>query len=1200
MIKRTLLLRFLVLFTLASASGISQDTRENADLKLAIGLYNDGLFGQAEDQFKRFIDKFPNTASGIEARFYLGLVQQKLKKYHDARSTFQDFALRYQDHSKAPDALWNLGELYAVEHNYPEAASAFARLKTFHPKSARAPAALLEASKYFEKAGDMENATLVLNSLLVEYPQSDVLLPATYALARLFMEAGSYDRALSELRRVQNSTANPVLRAKATVAIGEVQALLGNNAEAELRFREVIMQAANTPAAYEAQLRLADMQRANGQNADATAGYDAVMKNTAAPAEVRIEAYAGAAENAIAADRSADAVRIYASLFAAFPDQSFEPSIFRRAARASEQAADHAGAAKYLDRIYADTLLSIDKRGILVDLARNERKASLFNAAIRHYQEYGQRYPDDAGAPQAQLETAGIFETEYGNLSRASELYRGLLERHPNSAVADRAQLGLARALEAQEKWADAAEAYRQVEVQYPASAFAAEAGRKREAILLSRMVVPEKALPAIVDALAALSGGGNPGADLLLGRISFEHLKRYEDAMKFFGSALAKNVQGEEAEEAAFGKAASAARLVRLGKGNRAEAEQLLEAFLQAHASGKRRDDALYELYLLQSDGAAMPVVADAASKFLARNPGSNLEQVQLDFAEALLASGRAADAEKQCAQMLGSTRGARWAEALHFRGMARALQQNYTGAAEDFRAYAKESPNGVHAGEALLMLGRVLDRVGQYPEALSSYEALVQRFPYSPLADSARIALLSTLAETDQAAHAAARAEEFLRQARANPFNSGGLVSDYLYAASVAAAKAKDVPAAKKSLQQYAAEFPRGRHIDDVYYALGHIFKEEGKTSLAASYLKRTGNAALSQRARLEAADLALDAGRFDDAVREYDALATPAASRMDRSYALSRAVVALYRAGKVTDADKRAADFRAEFSDAEPVFEEFELERGKHLFRQKLYDKAEDVFDDLSDSDSPGVASMASFWMAKVDEAQSRNTEAEEGFNKVVKKHPGTAAAVEASLALARMAMRAEKYDAAALNLKTVIDAPSLSQATLKEALNSLIVCYEELHIFDAAVEMTKRYLDAYPNDPTAFRKRVNLGVYYYQLGYFQQAVLHFENLLPQASSDDQAEIRYYIGESYYYKGDYTQAALEFLKVPYLVVRKTEIDWTASAYYMAGQSYEKQSKFQLAIDMYQKIVTTPGLDARFKAQAQKEIERVQSLIR
>ena len=47
------------------------------------------------------------------------------------------------------------------------------------------------------------------------------------------------------------------------------------------------------------------------------------------------------------------------------------------------------------------------------------------------------------------------------------------------------------------------------------------------------------------------------------------------------------------------------------------------------------------------------------------------------------------------------------------------------------------------------------------------------------------------------------------------------------------------------------------------------------------------------------------------------------------------------------------------------------------------------------------------------------------------------------------------------------------------------------------------------------------------------------------------------------------------------------------------MAGQSYEKMGKYDQAIGMYQQIIDRAGLDPTFKAAAEKEINRVKSLI-
>jgi hypothetical protein len=48
------------------------------------------------------------------------------------------------------------------------------------------------------------------------------------------------------------------------------------------------------------------------------------------------------------------------------------------------------------------------------------------------------------------------------------------------------------------------------------------------------------------------------------------------------------------------------------------------------------------------------------------------------------------------------------------------------------------------------------------------------------------------------------------------------------------------------------------------------------------------------------------------------------------------------------------------------------------------------------------------------------------------------------------------------------------------------------------------------------------------------------------------------------------------------------------------MAGQSYEKMSKFDQAITMYKQIIARPGIDATFKTGAQREIDRVNALLK
>ena len=105
--------RFILIFSILSVLSfpvLAQDSKENADFKLAVNLYNDKLYDLALEQFRAFINLYPNTAQGVEAHFYLGLTQSKLGKHDEARFTFQNFALAYSDNSKAPEAWMNAAE----------------------------------------------------------------------------------------------------------------------------------------------------------------------------------------------------------------------------------------------------------------------------------------------------------------------------------------------------------------------------------------------------------------------------------------------------------------------------------------------------------------------------------------------------------------------------------------------------------------------------------------------------------------------------------------------------------------------------------------------------------------------------------------------------------------------------------------------------------------------------------------------------------------------------------------------------------------------------------------------------------------------------------------------------------------------------------------------------------------------------------
>ena len=354
-------------------------------------------------------------------------------------------------------------------------------------------------------------------------------------------------------------------------------------------------------------------------------------------------------------------------------------------------------------------------------------------------------------------------------------------------------------------------------------------------------------------------------------------------------------------------------------------------------------------------------------------------------------------------------------------------------------------------------------------------------------------------------------------------------------------------------------------------------------------------------ANKAAFEAAELYFKNEEYANAISRYNEVLDKETNDSLRLYFRVQIVLAYFRLNNAKEADTRAAEFIKSYPGQPRYAAAFDYERGMYFLRKEELASAKKFFDNVMEQ-YPGTPSVpaAMYGNARVAELSNKSSDAIKLYESIIQNYSADAIAPRARLALGNLYYGQEQWDPAAREYKAILDSESRSPDLVQYAMNNLILAYKQLSLYDAALELTRKYIDRFPDDPELMNKRVDIGVLYQKLGYYDQAVVHLQSLLDNADADLEAEVRYYIGESYFYKGDYQQAILEFLKVPYLVTKKTKVDWVATSYYMAGQSYEKMSKFDAAIDMYQQIIDRPGIDATFKSAAKKEINRVKSVIK
>jgi tetratricopeptide (TPR) repeat protein len=377
--------------------------------------------------------------------------------------------------------------------------------------------------------------------------------------------------------------------------------------------------------------------------------------------------------------------------------------------------------------------------------------------------------------------------------------------------------------------------------------------------------------------------------------------------------------------------------------------------------------------------------------------------------------------------------------------------------------------------------------------------------------------------------------------------------------------------------------------------------LYQADGNLETAISFLKQSIDLVPERDRKMDLAQLLFDTGDYAGANTQFADLTRSAASEDEKKSLDSKTIIGLIRLGNLAEADARITQFSRTYKDVDEQLAEIELERGLYYFRKQDYTPALSVFEKVTrDYDETKAVPSAQYWTGKIDEATGQNQKAVERYDEILKKYPHSEILPRVYLALGNIDYRTEKFDPAVKYYQMVVDSLSSPPDILQSAMNNLIEAYETVGLFEAALQLTRKFIDKYPDDESVQDKRIDIGVLYEKLGYHDQSIMYLQNLLEDVDADLEAEVRYSIGEAYFGKGDYDRAILEFLKVPYLVTKKGRVDWIPNAFYMSGQAYEKMGKYDQAIAMYQQIVDRPGIDQTFKSAAQKEIDRVNALVR
>lgn len=1182
------------------SAAISQNSKENADFKLAINLYGDGLYDLAAEQLNQFITNFPNSSNGVEARFYLGLTQMKLKRFDDARLTFQSFALTYQDNPRAPEAWLDVGECYVAMKNYKEAALAFERVHVFHSKSKAAPEALIKASTYFKLAGQPEDARRVLRIALQEYPNSSS--SARTLLAQMYFEEGNLVQAQNELKRVIEGDPSGEAKSQALLILGNIYEAMGDADQAGSSYQTIITKYKSSSAVQGAYLGLAKLQSESGKFAEAVENFKkGLAGKDQVDSSLVYDAGMGIANAYTARGEVANALTYYDKTLAYAPtaDQSYA-SLWKIATVAA-LGKNYTRSNDVCNRLLKSDAGEQIKRKASIRLALNAEARKDYAQAIQYLTAYLDQHSADPSSDGVAFRIASLTDNELRDSRKAVTSYEQFITRYPHSCFIDDAYAGAARCYGELKEFNRALQLYRDLLRKFPASEFCPAVKDSIRSI----ETFEAKDKDAGVEKLALLLGDmvndkDKAGIPFRLGEIYYRDLKNYAAAAAQFSNAINSGISDDRFVDALYDRARSLEYLSWRDTTNIPKAIEAYQTYLKSYPRERRSSEAALSFFLLSASSA--PSAQVAYEQVMSSDPRFphqdlllqriGLLQEQADSVQAALSTYARIRASFKDSPVIVET------------DYHRILLLSRLGLSDsvmhESEEYLRDFPNGPHSAEITASLGDLLVQNGDADRAAEYYRQLYDQFSYTSFGLTARNKLADASVATGKYDEAISIYSSLVAEDSIDPLVQQDVDPSLLFALGKTYHLAGNAKEAKEYLFKVITSSRSGELAGAAYNLLGLIAKNDGNIDLATSYFRQAESVTPNASTSREVANLLFDNGAYPDAIRQYLLLSRNAASDTDRRYFDARVIVARYRDGQWAEAEKDAAAFLKKYKNAEDDAASFELERGLSSYRKEDYASAQKSFDHVvSKYDETPSAPWAMYWTGKILEATKREQEALKEYETLMKSYPGSPAIPRVHLALGNIFYDLEKWDESIRNYKLIVDDPHADKSLLPLAMSNLIETYETAGVFDAALQLTRRYLELYPNADDSFDKKIKVGILLQRLGYNDQSVLQLQTLLDQAGSDLEGEIRYYIAEANYNKGDYQQAILDFLKVPYLVTKKGKLDWTANSLYMAGQSYEKLGRYDQALVMYQQIMERPGIDETFKAAAKKEIDRVKLVV-
>lgn len=1186
----------LFLFGCFVQPGFGQISKSEKEFQFAKKLYDDNLLVLSAEQFQQYVEAYPNTENSDNAQFLSGKAYFSTGKYKKAFNAFKRLELDYPQSFFLSEGRFRLAESQFALENFPAAAELFKRVAYFHSESEYAPLALFQSGVTFKNIKEHKKAKDSFYQLISRYPDSPQRIEAHLAIVNLHFEQEELKDALHQIDGIFQAFGGDANDPRVYWLRAEIFRNLAQFDEAEKNYSALVEKYPKDSFAGRANYQLGLLSFEKGDYNEALRFFNLVT--TPLSDELMADISLKKAEALVQLNKLPEAKAVLEKAGslknAKTPELAYNLALVTNNLKEPEQAETILNKLLAADGV-VETDLRFKAIMLLIDVLEQQSK---YQQALSIIIEHNEKLTTPQQA-KLLFKKAEILQTRTNDYAAAIREYDSFVEHFPQDDKIDDAQFQLAACYLKLAEYRIALNEYEKYLVRYQAGDFFKQATDKINTIKNAINFSRSDGFTEIADLFKRFVEKDPLNLDFKLGEVYYNN-KNFLAAVEHFKQASGNEISIAGQSNFLLGKSY-------LGLSDLAELEghlQLAKSYsdsatitflnLAQDSTGRNEEAAFFIAKAILRDTTKIDLTPyenwqtrfpdsqfSAAIKYelatrILRNDNSNstTTETALQLYENILQNDKSEFGEQAALKKL---------ECL-------SILKNDSLVLVLGDQFPADYPESHYAVEVLFMAATSAFNLNELNKSKGYLQKIIDSYFYSNFAQKAKVKLARIFIENKE------------YRSALDYYNS--IFSDdinVLYNKAFVYENLNFINQALAGYIKFISNSPNSSAKIKAQFAVGRLAAQTNNLYLAQEYytgiLNSPGNAAVKLQANFAIGDILFQKKLYEEAKQYYTAAFQFADTDSVGKRAGAGLIRCLYKLKAFAQADAEVKKFKKRFNDTKEYEAQLLLDKGDALAADKSFPEAEKVYKKLRGNyKKTDWGAHGEFGLGAVYLVTNHTEDALKILTGIPEKYPDSKVTPLAYYNLGDFYYKSQQVESAIHAFKKVRE-HELAGDLNERALLYLIQCYQDARFYDQAIVVTREFLDAYPESEHAFRKKIDMAQFLMNLKEFDRAIKNFRALLPFADKDTEAEIQFYIAQSYKDVGNYTRAAVEYLKVKYLT-QPGKLPWHVTALFESGRCLVKLNQLEQAGKIFKRIVRERGSESSFGRFALKQLQELEDV--